>query len=239
MVRNTRITEELSWSNLKERFFIGTRVSEELKRDSEGKIILKNGEPIIIRVTKIVNELQEAIDNGTLDRMIAECAEKYHNGDVQAVLVALSRNLDSQRCNMKKRAYAPNKEADELRLETLSKFISARRTSSRPSGQLPQWAYGPEEIDQIDDVTQLQKVINSINDVCCDKPGGNYASRLGPNYVEVAKANREYARKRKALLEAKEKEIPEELLAKLAKGSGRVTLSAEQAAQLLKFLSKQ
>ena len=236
MARITKITENLSWQNLKDAYFIGTRVSEELKRDANGKVIMKNGEPIVAKVGRTVNELQEAINDGTLDKLVTECAEKYHGGNVQSVLAALARNLDSQRCNMKKRSYAPNKAVDELRLETLATFVSERREVTRSSGSLPQWAFGPEEIDKIDDVKKLQNVINSINDACCDKAGGSYAKHLGENYVEVAKANREYARKRKAALEAKENEVDPELLAKLAKG--KVTLTPEQAAQLVKLLSK-
>lgn len=238
MARITRITEQLKWSSLKEVFFIGTRVSEELARDKNGKIIMVDGEPKTRKVGKFINELQDAIEDGTLDKMVQEAADQYHGGDIQAVLYAVTRNLDSQKSNMKKREYAPNRKIDEIRLATLYDFVNARREAkTRSSGDLPQWAYGPKEIDEITDVARLQKVINSINDACCDKAHGTYAVHLGPDYVEVAKANREYARKRKAELEAKENAVDPEILAKLAKGS-KVTLSAAQAAQIAKLLNQ-
>ena len=239
MARITKITEELNWQSLKDNFFIGTRVVEEIKRDANDKIIMRNGEPVTHKVGRMVNELQNAIDDGTLDKLVKECADRYHDGEVQPVLVAIARNLDSKRCNLKKATYAPNKAIDEVRLETMAKFVADRRASSRTNttGAIPQWAYGQEQIDKLDTPEAIQKVINSLADVCCDKPGGNYAVRLGENYVEVAKANREYARKRKAELEAKANSIDDALLAKLAKGS-KVTLTPEQAAQLVKILSK-
>ena len=239
MARITKITEDLNWQALKDNYFIGTRVVEELKRDSSGKIVMKNGEPVVQRIGRMVNELQQAIDDGTLDRLVLECAKEYHDGNIQPVLVAIARNLDSKRCNLKKATYAPNKAIDEVRLETLTKFVASRRTSSRAktSGGLPQWAYGKAEINKLETPEAIQKVINSLSDVCCDKPGGNYALRLGENYVEIAKANREYARKRKAQLEAAANSVDDALLAKLAKGS-KVTLTPEQAAQLVKILTK-
>lgn len=238
MSRTTRITEQLNWSSYKETYFIGTRLSEELARDSAGNVLIEKGQPKVIKATKFVNELQEAIDSGEFDQLIQQCAEQYHGGNVQAVLTAMSRNLDSQRHNMKERSYAPNRRIDEIRLETMTIFVNSRREAkTRAKEGLPQWAYGQAEIDAIDDVAKLQKVINSINDVCCDKAHGGYEKYLGANYVEIAKVNREYARKRKAELEAKANAVDPDILGKLAKGS-KVTLTADQAAQLLKLLGK-
>jgi hypothetical protein len=238
MTRTTRITEQLNWSSYKETYFIGSRNVEELVRDSNGNIVIENNQPKVAKVSKFVNELQEAIDAGVFDTLVQECAAKYHDGNVQAVYASMARNLDSQRHNMKERAYAPNRKIDEIRLETMVNFVNSRREAkTRTNNALPQWAYGPTEIDAIDDPAKLQKIINSINDVCCDKAHGGYNKYLGDNYVEVAKVNREYARKRKAELEAKANAVDPEIIAKLAKGS-KVTLTADQAAQLMKLLGK-
>jgi len=234
----TRITEQLNWNQLRENYFIGSRVVEALARDAKGKIILTNGEPKVIKSSVFVNELQEAVDDGRLDALVAEAATLYHGGNTKIVIDAIVRNLDSQRSNMKKREYAPNKKIDEIRLETLTKFVNARRTTkSHASGTLPQWAYGPAEIDAIEDPNKLQNVINSINDACCNKSHMTYSTHLGENYVEVAKANRAYAQKRKAELVAKVSTVGPEILAKLAKGS-KVTLTQEEAAQLMKLRAK-
>lgn len=238
MTRTTRITEQLNWSSYKETYFIGSRMSEELARDDKGNAIMENGQPKVVKVSKFVNELQEAIEANVFDNLVQECATEYHDGNVQAVYAAMARNLDSQRHNMKERSYAPNRKIDEIRLETMVNFVNSHRESkTRTNNALPQWAYGPTEIDAIDDPAKLQKVINSINDVCCDKAHGGYDKYLGEDYVEVAKVNREYARKRKAELEAKANAVDPAILTKLAKGS-KVTLSADQAAQLMKLLGK-
>lgn len=238
MTRTTKITEQLNWSTYKENYFIGTRPFEELERDADGNIKLVNGHPKAVKVLRFVNELQEAIDAGVFDKLIQECADQLHDGDVQSVLRAVTRNLDSQRHNIKNRQQPFNRKTEEIRLETMVKFVSSRsKARNRASEGLPQWAYGQAEIDAIDDVAKLQKVINSISDVCCDKAHGGYDKYLGDNYVETAKANREYARKRKADLEAKASAVDPDILGKLAKGS-KVTLTADQAAQLLKLLGK-
>jgi len=237
---NTRITEKLSWSAMKENYFIGNRMTEILERDKKGNVILINNQPKVVKSTVFVNELQEAIDNGTIDTLVKECADLYHAGNVQSVLTALAKNLDSQRCNMKKREYNPSKKTDEARLETLTNFVNSRREcKTRTAGKLPQWAYGPTEIDAIEDAAQLQKVINSINDVCCDKSHGSYAKYLGEDYIEAAKANREYARKRKAMLDSKASTtLPDDILAKFLSGDKNVVFTAEQAAKIMKLLSK-
>lgn len=240
--RINRISEELTWNSYSQSYFIGNRLVEELKRDGKGDVVLKDGKPVVMTGTKFVNELQDAISAGIFDELVQKCADEYHGGDVQGVYYALTRNLDSTRYNLKKRAakYAQSSmiAIDKIRLATMEEFVASRsEAKSRSANTTPQWAYGPTEIDAISDPDKLQKVINSINDVVCDKAHGVYEKRLGPNYVEVAKLNREYARKRKAELEAKANAISPDLLAKLAKGS-KVTLSAEDAAKVLELLGK-
>ena len=101
MTRTTRITEQLNWSSYKETYFIGSRNVEELVRDGNGAVIIENNQPKVAKVSKFVNELQEAIDAGVFDTLVQECAAKYHDGNVQAVYASMARNLDSQRHNMK------------------------------------------------------------------------------------------------------------------------------------------
>ncbi len=237
MTRTTRLTEQLTWNYLKEVYFIGNITSEELARDAEGNIILTNNQPKVVHTTKMVNRLQEAIDAGEIDKLVVECAKMYHDGNTDAVYYAMARTLDSMRHNLKDRAYAPTLKIDTIRLETLTTYVrTKRKTAVKASGSIPQWAFGPAEIDAIDDPARLQKVINSINDVVSDaKINKSYAERLGEDYKEVAKRNREHARKRKELLQKKETAVDPDLLAKLATGKN-VSLTAEQAALIAKLL---
>lgn len=239
MARTTKITEQLHWTALREEFPIGMRTSEELMRDANGKIVLKDGNPVVVKINKAVNELQDAIDDGRLDALVAEAANKYHNGDIQGVLAAIAKDLASKRYHLKD-AYADSvKKIDEIRLDTLDKYVKSRRTSdTRSTDGLPQWAYGTTEIDAIDDPAKLQKIINSINDVCCGKAGSSYIKYLGEDYLTVAKANREYARKRKTALETSKSALDPELIAKLSAGKGKVQLTADQAAAIMKLLGK-
>lgn len=234
MSKVTKVIEELKWQSLKERFFIGSRIVEELVRDTNGNIVIKDGQPITRKVSKFTNELQDAIEAGIMDELLQECADKLHNGDLRAALNAFKRNLSSTKTNMNKRDTVSR--ADEIRLATLLEYTSKKSTPKDALGNgIPQWAYGPEQIDQIDDPDQLQKVINSISDVCSSKAyGDRYVTHLGANYREVAKANRAYARKRMKALAAAKNAISPELVAKLQKGS--VRLSAADAAALLKLL---
>lgn len=234
MARMIKMTEDLQWNSLKEQFYIGTLMTEELERDANGNVVLRDGHPVVVKTQKFVNELKVAAEDGTLDSMVENCATVYHGGVVDSVLSALARNVSSAKCNLNKRSYAPNKAIDEARIQTLTEYIASRRGTSS-SSDLPQWAYGPTEIDSIDDPAVLQKIINSISDVCSDKAFGKYADRLGEDYVAVAKANRKYARERKAKLEAKANQVDPVILEKLGKG-GKVTLTAEQAALLAKLL---
>lgn len=242
MARIIKLTEELRWTNLREAFPIGMRTVEVLERDAKGNLVLHNGEPKVIKVQKRVNELETAIADGTLDKMVAVCADTYHNGDVQGVYAAMAKTLDSMRCNLKN----GNKNTslwknDTERLGILTAYVRSHRTAqSRSTDGLPQWAFGPTEIDQITDPARLQKIINSISDVCADKAGASYVGLLGEDYVTKAKANREYARKRKAALEAKTQAPDPELIAKLNKPgkTGKVTLTPEEVETLMKLLGR-
>lgn len=227
--KQTKIIESLSWKALKEAFIIGTVVVPVDGKNTE----------------VVVNALQNAIDDGTIDAMVNESAKLYHDGNTSEVFKALNRNLQSQRCNMDKRAFIAMKDIEELRYTTLRNYVDSNiakiaKTYGVANANKPQWAYGPEEIDAIEDAAQLQKVINSISDACSEsKFNAEYEVRLGENYREVAKANRSYARKRKAELENKaNSKVVEDataLLAKLDKGT-KTTLSAEEAAKLAELL---
>lgn len=228
--KTTRISENLSWTALKENFYIGS--------------ITVGGQKLT------VNKLQDAIDDGTLKQMLIECADEYHDGDLVAVLNILKRNLSSQLCNMRKRAsagYTSNYETDKIRYETLKTFVDGLmsehvKPKSGISANKPQWAYGPEEIDQIDDPELLRKVINSIADPCSDgKNPAPYIARFGENYREIVIANREYARERLAKLkaEASKPKVSDALQQKILNGNGRLTKAElEELTELLKRLER-
>jgi hypothetical protein len=231
----TKILEALSLRNLTINYAIGNKTVTEVARNAEGKAIIINGEPKLVKKSIFVNELQEAIDAGELDILVQQSADVLHNGDTAPVIDAIIRNLDSYRTNLKKRsAYNPTKAVDEVRLRTMEQFTDTRRKSKKAAtGSLPKWAYGKENIGAITDPKELQKVINSIADVCCDKAAGSYAKYLGEDYKEVAKENRKYARERLATLTAPA--APSEAL--IAKLDGKqVRLSQVEIEELKKLL---
>ena len=236
MSKNTNITQELHWRALHERFFIGTRLTEVLARDEAGNILFKGDQPVVRRERQSVNELEEAIADGTLDRMLADCAAELHDGDIAVALKAWRRVLSSTQTNLKKRSQVGP--TDWVRFELLWQFTTdklAAASKDAVGGGLPQWAFGPEQIDRVNDPAVLQKIINSIADVCSTKANSpRYAEQLGSNYREVANANRAYARKRMKALNSAKGQIDPALLSKLQKGSAK--LSSAETAALLKLL---
>ena len=238
--RTNRLTEELYWVSYKELYYIGLRETEELVRDNAGNIVFdENGKERTVRIKRNVNELQEAIDSGEFEAKIQKCADMLHDGDVEEVYFAMAKNLDSQRFHMKKRDVAVSA-SDKIRFATIDAFVRGHRASGNENTEeIPQWAFGPEQIDKIDDPAKLLKIINSISDVASDsKFNKAYAVRLGENYREAAKANRTYARKRKAMLETQAKvKLPETLIAKIQSGD-KAQFTAEEMVLLAEFLKQ-
>lgn len=251
MTRQTKLTQDLHWATLVENFPIGYVPVTKIVtvRDEQGKALLDgNGAELTAVITTtdtvFVNKMQEAIDAGVIDQLITECAKQYHNGDFLSALNWWKRVMDSQRHNISGSAYRPTLASDMARLETIDKYTTAKRAMMDKSGRpmksaKPQWAYGPDEIDQITDAAVLQKVINSIADVCSGaKANVDYATRLGPDFMTVAKANRAYARTRMAALKKELSSDQAKLINVLQDKQGKITLTAAQAAELRSLLAK-
>jgi len=215
-----KLTTELYWESLKQEFIMGYAYHDNKQ--------------------VYIDNLTPAIKEGILDRLVEECADLLHDGCLRSAYKALDANLRSKKCNMKKAPELPSKQHDKKRLDIMQAYVAGKLAELAPVSRTtrlndkPQWAYGPDEIDKIDDIQQLQKVINSINDAV-SKVGAQYEARLGEDYQEIARENRTYARKR---MEKLKKAVPtnaDELLAKI-QGGKRVVLSAAEAAALAKFL---
>lgn len=227
MASNSRITENLTWTSLKDKYFIGTA-------NVAGEKVL-------------VDNLRDAIADGSLRALFEDCANTMHDGDLQVVVEAMKRNLSSQACNMNKRMRVGYSSpdtitTDKIRLAELNAFVDTlakehHAGSKAVTSDKPQWAYGIEEIDQINDPDVLKKVINSIADPCSDsKNSAPYIARFGENYREVVIANRDYARARLDSLKNQKPATPvsQSILDKVA--NGKKTFTAAEIAELAEIL---
>lgn len=227
-MRTVKMSENLHWQNLSNKFFIG-----EVK--VKGKIVK-------------VNELQEAIEDGTLLAMIKEAADAFYEGDVSAVLLRLKKNLSNWKCVAKMPTTI-----DKIRFQLLWDYCESllpeyKRVSgkARPHDasaiyvnnvRKPQWAYNAEDLAKIDDVDRVVAIIHSIADVCAGK-GNPERNRqwLGEDYLIKAVENREAAYKRRDELLNKQKatEIKQALADKLAAFGSDKVFTAEELMALLK-----
>lgn len=146
---NTKITENLSWNAIKNNYHIGA--------------VMINGEAVQ------VNELQDAIDNGSIKQLMDECAEQLYAGDLLSVCRVLKHNLASARTNTSKRPNSPTKAKDLTRIELMWNYVdsimSATAVSSRQnkSGK-SYWTWTMEEIMAVpmSDVRTLQSIRDNM-----------------------------------------------------------------------------
>lgn len=224
MNQNTRLIEAMSWQSLKERYFIGT--------------MRVNGKP------EQINQLADAIAAGELDALVAQCAEKYHAGNVYKVYTAWSKNLSSMQTNMKKKAYLANADAEWTRYRVLRDFVTNRMTELKGSGRSGNsksfWQWTLEEIEAIpmDDI----RTIKSVRDNMASKKS-KYPHIVAetPDFeARLAAVCTKYSAAMKLLQEKENEkavEVDATLLAKLSKG-GSAVLSKAEAAQLAEILKK-
>ena len=144
-----KITENLSWNNLKSNYHIGT--------------IMVNGEPMQ------VNQLQNAIEDGSMLKLIQDCADQMYNGDIVPVLKVMKHNLSSALCNTKKRPDTPTKFKDLTRIELMSSFLDGLvgkatvATRQNKAGKA-YWTWSLEEIMAVplSDVRTLQSIRDNM-----------------------------------------------------------------------------
>lgn len=144
-----KITENLSWNNLKSNYHIGT--------------IMVNGEPMQ------VNQLQNAIEDGSMLKLIQDCADQMYNGDIVPVLKVMKHNLSSALCNTKKRPDTPTKFKDLTRIELMSSFLDGLvgkatvATRQNKAGKA-YWTWSLEEIMAVplSDMRTLQSIRDNM-----------------------------------------------------------------------------
>ena len=193
-----------------------------------------------------VDQLEKAIEDGTLLGMLQANADAMYEGNLREVIAALRKNLSSQQTNMKKAKYvAPEAKDDWTRYNLLWEYTGKLAASTKPAAStLPitdkakaRWELTLEEIDSIpkDDY----KTLDSIYQGMMSKKSKN------PEQIEAVTTMSEFldrlayvSKLRSAAKEKGEKvEVPEAILEKLTKG-GKATLSATEVEALLKALKK-
>ena len=211
-----KITEALTWNAIREHYYIGS------VRTADGKYVK-------------VNNLQDAIDNGELLDEVKACAAKFHSGDLYAVLTQLSKNLSSQKTNMKKKAYDPNKDSEEIRWQLLRSFVDTQmslcKSSVRNGSSSAYWSWSIEEIDAAgDDIKTLSSVYNNMA-----SRKSKYPEQIGD--MDEFCARMKYVSKKLSAVKKKASTptIDSSTIAKLSKGT-KASLSAEEALQLAKLL---
>lgn len=114
-----------------------------------------------------LTELEQAIANGTINRMIEDCAERMYEGDTKPVVLALRRNLSSQSTNMKKADYIkPDNRDDAKRYQILWDFTGTLADDIKVSTVMPEgvtstarWQLTREEIEAL---PRDWKIVDSI-----------------------------------------------------------------------------
>jgi len=224
-VKKVRITEELTWSSLKDRFVIGNFTHE--------------------GVSLAINQLKDAIDNGTLLAMVVNCADKMHDGNVTEVVEAIKRNLSSNATNFKKKEYNPTADQDNLRLSLLWNFFDGLSIKEKKVTEgLPEtlkekalWALTTEEIEGLD--KSNYKILDSVYQNMQShksKTGKEVVLAADPQYLDRLALISKYRSECRAAAKKAESEvvIPTELLTKAAAGK----LTKADQAELSEFLMR-
>lgn len=213
-----KVITELTWEALRNNYRIGTV-----------KIGGKNIE---------VNELNEAIEDGTLDATMQKCADELHEGDLYSALLAFSRNLSSKATNMKKSTYSTTTKVDKIMYELLRDYTDKKmaevKGSARSGNSKSYWQYTKEEIEAADSLQLITSIYNLM-------------ASMKSKYPELVAKVPDFE-ERKALVSKKKSEmlkalknpantVGDTLMTKLA-GGKKTTLSAEEAATLANLLAK-
>ena len=213
-----KITTDLTWEVLRGAYRIGTV-----------KIDGKNIE---------VNELKEAIEDGTLDAKIQKCADELHDGDTYSALLSFSRNLSSKNTNMKKQVYSATTKVDQTMYELLREYttkkMSELKGASRSGNSKAYWQYTMEEIEAAD----TYQLVKSIYDCMCSvKSKYPEVTASVPDFEERKAA---VSKKKSEMLKAMKNpttNISDTLMNKLT-GGKKAVLSKEEAATLANLLAK-
>lgn len=220
---NTKITEGLTWSFIKANYFVG-----------EAMI---NGNAVK------VDELQNAIDDGTLLAEIKACAETMYNGDIVPVCKVMKHNLASARTNTKGRPDTPTKVKDLAKIEKLWAYCSslvesAGATRANNKSGKSYWTWSTEEIEAVplSDVRTLKSIRDNMASVKAKYPEkiedmDEFLDRYDVACKRYSEANKA---SKKGGVDADEAER----LIKALKGSRISRADKEALAEILKNISK-
>ena len=209
-----KLTDQLSWNSIRTNFPIGT--------------VVVNKKPVKI------NALQDAINDGTFDKLVQQAADELHNGDLHAVYAQLSRNLSSWLTNSKDVAYRPGMASEKLRYETLREYVDAGLKKVKVATGGNDKAYWQWSIDEIDAITEYKTAKSVYDNIASYKQ-----KRLDPDEQAdlYAEATTRQKAARQKMKELKPRTDPDTvaLMEKLEAGKA---LTQDEAAMLLKLLQK-
>lgn len=221
MAKITKITEALSWQGLKDTFYVGNLS------------IMKDGKPF----ETFIDKLSEAVADGTLDKLVAECAEMYHEGDTYEVFKALSKNLSSQLCNMAKKSFIPHRDIEEKRYVILHGYVQSKMKEHKATATgnaKSYWQWSMEEIEALEPATDA-RTIKSIYDTMMSVKS-KYPENAAKDTTFAARLEKisKMHSQAKKLAKAPAPVIDASLLEKLSKGAAKLT--AEESAKLTEIL---
>lgn len=221
----TKITEALSWQGLKDSFFVGSLS------------ITENGKSRDVQIDK----LSEAVKNGTLDKLVVECADLFHDGDVYEVFKTLSRNLSSQLCNMAKKSFVPHKDIEEKRYQILHAWVESRMKQHKAAATgnaKSYWQWTMEEINKLDPATDartIKSIYDTMMSVKSKYPENAAKDTTFAARLEVVSKMHSQAKK---LAKSPVPVVDASLIEKLSTGSSLTAEEAVKLAEILKNLGK-
>lgn len=217
----TKITEALSWQGLKDAFYIGN-----LSISKDGKSF-----------ETFIDKLTEAVEDGTLDKLVVECAEEYHDGNTYEVFKALSKNLSSQLCNMAKKSFIPHRDIEEKRYTILHGYVQGKMKAHKATATgnaKSYWQWSMEEIEALDPATDA-RTIKSIYDTMMSVKS-KYPENAAKDTTFAARLEKisKMHSQAKKLAKSPVPVVDASLIEKLSKGAAKLT--AEESAKLSEIL---
>ena len=153
--------------------------------DSLSIKVLKVTCPIYRQGNTIINGLEEAINNGTLNNLVIESANANTEGNVSEVVKALKKCLASYKVNVKKASGHIDMQIETLRIATLEAWLNSYNTGSavknerygRVENGKAKWDVTAEEVTALVDAAEntipaldeCYKTVNSIYNCIASK----------------------------------------------------------------------
>lgn len=185
-----------------------------------------------------VDKLNAAIEDGTVDSILQECADVMYGGDMKPVRAQFGRVISSQKCNAEKRGV--NTLIDRRRKDAimlLEAYHKAAIGTSSSKGRKV-FEYTSEEVDQLvanEDVEGLQRFYNNIYSRC--SKGLEYDDKVLVHCSEQLSKLKAARKAAGVTAKATAPVVSEKLLGKL-NGGKATSLSKAEVAELLKLLNK-